>query len=130
MTTDHSLGPLERSVLQVIWQKKRASVQEVLVALNSGNKQKDLAYTTVMTIMTRLVEKGVLKRTKEGRCYYYNSAEPKETFIHELARKTILSVVNRFGEEALVAFADEAKKLSSVEKQMVLKELQDQQESP
>lgn len=121
MKFKHTLGPLERKILQIIWQKKPASVREVQAELNRQDKH--LAYTTVMTILTRLVEKEVLTRKKDGRRYYYSPAEEKANFIHKLARKTIVSFVNRFGEEALSAFMDEAKKLSKKEKQQLLKEL-------
>ena len=77
MSSPYALGPLERDTLQVVWKKQRASVQDVLLSLNSC-PTKTLAYTTVMTIMSRLVEKGVLKRAKEGRCYYDTTAEPRK----------------------------------------------------
>lgn len=123
MTTNHDLGPLERKILKIIWSKNRASVQEVQSELNR-QKSKHLAYTTVMTILTRLVEKQILTREKDGRCFYYSTVENKQNFMHGMARKTLLSFVNRFGDEALAAFMDEAQKLSKNEAEMVLKKLE------
>lgn len=117
MSSPYALGPLERDILQVVWKKQRASVQDVLLSLNSC-PTKNLAYTTVMTIMSRLVEKGVLKRAKEGRCYYYTTAEPKKAFIHEQARQVIQNFADRFGPEAINAFVCEAKKMAASEKKV------------
>jgi len=52
----------------VVWQKGKATVQDVKDALEP---RRPLAYTTVMTVMSRLAEKGIFKRQKEGRAYYY-----------------------------------------------------------
>ncbi len=111
MKVKQPLGPLERKVLQVLWERKKASVTEVQLQLNL-QKEKHLAYTTVMTILTRLVNKDVLIRAKEGRSYYYSPKETKEQFLRNAAKKTLSGYVERFGKEALQAFIDEAKKLS------------------
>src|SRR5512139_1945552 len=65
------LGELETDVMSVVWEKGKASVQDVKDALEPG---RSLAYTTVMTVMSRLAEKGMLERQKEGRAFYYTPA--------------------------------------------------------
>lgn len=62
------IGDLEADVMSVVWEKGRATVQEVLDTLAP---RRALAYTTVMTVMSRLAEKGLLNREKEGRAYIY-----------------------------------------------------------
>ena len=111
MKATHTLGPLERSVLKIIWNKQRASVQDVLGELNKIPEHKALAYTTVMTILTRLVEKKVLSREKEGRCFYYTPQQRKPEFVRDMVKKTIQSMVLKFGDEAVTAFLAEAKQL-------------------
>ncbi|MGI8332443.1 BlaI/MecI/CopY family transcriptional regulator [Actinomadura scrupuli] len=60
-------GELESEVLATLWAAKRPlSPAEVLQALGGG-----LAYTTVVTILTRMVDKGVLTRAKAGRMFTY-----------------------------------------------------------
>ena len=59
----NQLGELEAEVLGVVWEMKQATVQEVKDALEP---RRSLAYTTVMTVMSRLAEKGILERRKEG----------------------------------------------------------------
>jgi len=57
------LGPLETEIMQTIWQDERSTVKKVHRKLS---QQRDIAYTTVMTTMSRLAEKGVLNRHREG----------------------------------------------------------------
>ena len=60
-------GSLESDVLTVMWANDDAMTPaEVLAALGT-----DLAYTTVMTIQTRLLEKGLVERERRGRAYAY-----------------------------------------------------------
>lgn len=123
MQFNQTLGPLERAVLKIIWNKQRASVQEVLGELNKTDEHSSLAYTTVMTIMTRLVEKNILNREKEGRCFYYFPKQGKNVFVHNLVKKTMQSMINRFGDEAVVAFLAEAKNLSPADKTKLINKI-------
>lgn len=60
-------GALETDVLTVLWASDAAMTPgEVLAALDS-----DLAYTTIMTIQTRLLDKGLVERERRGRAYAY-----------------------------------------------------------
>lgn len=65
------IGDLEADVMSVVWEKGQATVQEVQETLAP---RRSLAYTTVMTVMSRLAEKGMLRRVKEGRAYIYSPA--------------------------------------------------------
>jgi predicted transcriptional regulator len=69
----HGLGTLERQVLDAVWRLGRASVREVLTALDHA-----VAYTTAMTVMDRLFKKGVLERERVGRAYVYSAAASSE----------------------------------------------------
>ena len=60
------LGPLERQVLEVLWERKRAAtVRSVQPSFPR------LAYTTLMTTLDRLYRKGVLRRFRLGRAFGY-----------------------------------------------------------
>jgi predicted transcriptional regulator len=69
MAADQELGPLEMRVLGLLDGGAPQSVQAIQEALTRGVH--DLAYTTVMTVLGRLYEKGVVLRTKDGRRYLY-----------------------------------------------------------
>ncbi len=82
------LGELEAEVLGVVWEMGKATVQEVKDTLEP---RRSLAYTTVMTVMSRLAEKGILERRKEGRAYYYTPAASQQ----KVAGSLLNSLVRR-----------------------------------
>ncbi|GAA0491462.1 BlaI/MecI/CopY family transcriptional regulator [Streptomyces olivaceiscleroticus] len=97
-----ALGALENDVMQACWNEKRPmSVRQVLDVLNERRPQ-PLAYTTVMTVMTRLAEKGMLDRARHGRGYEYTPAVPDE------AALAVREVLRTHGEKAVAHFAAEA----------------------
>ncbi len=70
--TTHQLTRCELEVMDIIWESRRATVQDVVDAV-----ERDLAYTTVMTTMKILDRKGVIRRCgKVGRAFLY---EPQVT---------------------------------------------------
>jgi predicted transcriptional regulator len=72
MTARHGLGPLEMRVLGSFEGKAQKTVSDVRAELErSGSK---LAYTTVMTVLSRLHEKGMLTRERDGKRFYYAAA--------------------------------------------------------
>ena len=70
----HGRGPLEAAVMAVVAAADTAlSVAQVQQALDSSP-----AYTTVMTTLTRLADKGALAQSREGRAFRYSLAVPAE----------------------------------------------------
>lgn len=67
------IGPLEMRVLGLLAGGERRSVQSLQAELERSGT--DLAYTTVMTVLVRLFEKGLVKREKEGRKFVYAVAQ-------------------------------------------------------
>lgn len=83
------LGRLESAVMAVLWQRPEATVNDVLEALTWD---RPLAYTTVMTVLNRLVDKGFARRELRGRAARYWPVIEQET-----ARRSALQrVVDRF----------------------------------
>jgi len=68
-----ALGPLEISVMEVVWRSGTGNVREVVEKLD-----RDLAYTTVMTTMDRLYKKGLLDRIKCERAFVYSPRISKQ----------------------------------------------------
>jgi predicted transcriptional regulator len=68
-----ALGPLELSVMEVVWQTGTCNVRDVVHQLD-----RELAYTTVMTTMDRLYKKGLLDRTKCDRAFIYSQRISKD----------------------------------------------------
>lgn len=73
MVVEDGLGPLEMRVLGLLDPDAPASVQQIQDRLAKSGS--DLAYTTVMTVLGRLHEKGVVTRTRDGRRYLYCAAK-------------------------------------------------------
>lgn len=97
------LGPLEAEVMRRLWASPSPlSVRSVLEEFNE-QRISPLAYTTVMTVMARLAEKGLLRRERDGRGYLY---EPAVSDVAELA---VRRVVREYGDAAVARFVAEAK---------------------
>jgi predicted transcriptional regulator len=75
------LGELERSIMDILWaESSPLTAREVgrLIA------DRDLAPTTVMTVLDRLTRKGFLHRTRDGRAWRYQPAESRDSYVAEL----------------------------------------------
>ncbi|WP_433129395.1 BlaI/MecI/CopY family transcriptional regulator [Micromonospora sp. CA-240977] len=98
------LGDLERAVMDVLWDvvpgtSDGVTVREVADALDG----RELAYTTVMTVLDRLAGKGMVQREREGRAWRYRPAASREAHIAQL----MLDALDLGGsrDAALVRFA-------------------------
>lgn len=81
------LGELEAVVMDRLWAWDRpSSVREVLGELN---QERDLAYTTVMTVMDNLHRKGLLVRHRDGRAYRYQPASSREEYTAALMEQAL-----------------------------------------
>jgi predicted transcriptional regulator len=101
--TSSGLAPLESEVMEVVWRADSpVSVRLVLDALN-GQRDSPLAYTTVMTVMNRLVAKNVLARHGERRRYVY------EATATDAAGLAVRDVLRAHGDAAVAHFVDEAR---------------------
>lgn len=89
--------------MDAVWAAGEAvSVRRVLDTLNE-RRAEPLAYTTVMTVMNRLVGKGVLNRHGERRGYLY------EATASDAAGVAVRGVIRTYGDAAIAHFADEAR---------------------
>lgn len=75
------LGELERAVMEVLWDRAEPCVvRDVVQAL----ADRELAYTTVMTVLDRLEKKGVVRRQRDGRAWRYEAVSSREGYIAQL----------------------------------------------
>jgi predicted transcriptional regulator len=103
-----SLGDLERRVMDELWQANAArSVREVHAALT---QDRDLAYTTVMTVLDRLAKKGFVHRQSSGRAYLYAPVQSREDMVADVMHDALETVGSEGSDSdrtaALVAFVD------------------------
>ena len=99
-----ALGPLERRVMARLWKAGSQTVGDALNALN-GSSDRRLAYTTVMTILVRLHDKGLVTREKDGRNYRYTAAVDEESVEAQLGRRELNRLIERYGAASLAGFA-------------------------
>ena len=96
-------GPLESHVMDAVWRATRpVTVREVVDDLN-GSRSEALAYTTVMTVMSRLADKNVLSRSRVGRGYLYEANAP------DAAGIAVKDVLRAYGDVAVAHFVDEVR---------------------
>lgn len=79
------LGPLEFSLLKVLWELKEASSREILEMHNRENTR-PLAYTTVATLLTRMEEKGVVEAEKSRQPYLFKPSVSRDQLIGQRIR--------------------------------------------
>ena len=99
------LGPLGGAVMRLALVQQRCTVQSVLDALNA-ERSRSLAYTTVMTIMSRLFERGLLVREKTGRSYVYVPVSDEAGLVEAVSQRAVDELIARFGTTALRQFAE------------------------
>ena len=98
------LHELESEVMDELWSQGEAPVRAVMEALNKRGRSKR-AYTTYMTIMVRLHDKGVLDRRREGKTDFYAPKLSREEYMTARARAQVDGLVEEYGEVALTHFA-------------------------
>ena len=82
------IGSLEADILAVVWELDRTTVREVYETLR---ERRQIAYTTVMTVMNNLVKKHLLNQDRANIAYVYTPAIPGR----EVAETVLYSVVDR-----------------------------------
>jgi len=88
-------GDLEANILEKVWEKEPVTVREVFKDISEERK---LAYTTVMTILTRLANKGILKQTKKGNAYVYTSIWKRDELIEHVVGEVLEGLFEDFGD--------------------------------
>jgi predicted transcriptional regulator len=81
----------ELEIMKVIWELGAATVRDVYEALLDRRK---IAYTTVMTMMKILEQKGHLRRKLDDRAYVYQPTRPKQQVVRGMVREFVDRVFN------------------------------------
>jgi predicted transcriptional regulator len=84
MRTPHpTLTPQELAIMKVVWRLDKATVRDVYEALR---EKRSVAYTTVMTMMKILEDKGFLKKTQVERAHVYRPTRPRQQVVSAMVR--------------------------------------------
>lgn len=104
----NTLGELEEAIMEVVWDSGTVTVREVVDSL----QQRGVAYTTVMTVMTRLTAQHILRRQPgDHGAFRYQAKLCREDFYAHASRAVIDDLVKRYGAVAMAQFIDRLDKV-------------------
>ena len=98
------LGPLGASIMRIVWTQGEGTVRTVAVQLEHETGRAH-AYTTVMTILARLHERGLLDRHKIGRGYMYRPHGDEAEVLTAMGERAVDRLLEQYGTAALRRFA-------------------------
>jgi predicted transcriptional regulator len=101
-----TLTEQELEIMKIVWQREQSTVRDVYEALLERRK---VAYTTVMTMMKILEQKGYLKKKQDDRAYVYRPAQPQQQVIRGMVRDFLGRVFNGSAEPLLVHLVEDRK---------------------
>ena len=97
------LGPLEAEVMEVTWDRGEVTVRDVHETLNES---RPVAYTTVMTTMGRLADKGLLRRVEDQRAHRFIPLLSREQYADSTVKSVVDWLVTQFRDPAVAYFLD------------------------
>jgi predicted transcriptional regulator len=123
----NSISNLEADIMKIVWDRKKVTVREVHeIMLKKEMESKSegfIPYTTVMSTMTTLAEKGLLKQDKSSKTYIYSAAVDNK----ELSKSIIKSVAEKLLEDSskklISNFFEDSSKISIEGIEKLLKEI-------
>lgn len=119
------LGSLENEIMEIIWTEGEIDARHILEVIR---KKRKIAYTTVNTVLSRLVDKGLLKarkvRSRGGFKYVYSSTNTKENYEEKVIESTFNRLLKSFGGVAIKYFSEKLN-LSEKEVEILKKKLED-----
>jgi predicted transcriptional regulator len=125
MRTPHpTLTPQELAIMKVVWRKDEATVRDVYEALQ---ETRPVAYTTVMTMMRILQEKGYLTKATNDRAHVYRPAKPSQQVIGGMVRDFLDRVFDGASDALLVHLARDNK--LTAKQRRIVRQLLDEKES-
>lgn len=89
--THEQLTASELQVMNVLWQKKSANARDVLTTINEDS-EKELAYTTVSTVLRVLEKKGFVTSEKDGKTHLYAPIASKTAYQKKATKELVKSV--------------------------------------
>jgi predicted transcriptional regulator len=106
------LGAAQAEIMNVIWDKRGATVPEIHAAINKKRKT-GAAYTTVLTFVQRLYARNLLVREPEGRTFRYSATQTRDELIASWSDEMIDRLINDYGEIAIARLDDRLQTLDS-----------------
>jgi predicted transcriptional regulator len=112
------LHELESEIMDEVWSSGERSVRDVLEALNARSDVQR-AYTTVMTVMHRLLGKQMLRRERRGRRDVFVPTLTREAYWHARAEVEVGELISTYGDVAFAHFAREIGRLDPERREQI-----------
>lgn len=102
-----NVGPLERKILTVLWDKREATAREICTGLENCDERR--AYSTVRTIIKRLVRKKIISQHRHptNRQYIYSPLITKNELEKTIVKTTLSDLLKRFEQSTINYLAEE-----------------------
>ncbi|PYR88233.1 MAG: CopY family transcriptional regulator [Acidobacteria bacterium] len=123
-TPSPTLTPQELAIMKVVWTLKSATVREVHQHLNAA---RPIAYTTVLTMMRILEQKGHVRKRQVDRAFVYRPAKPRHQVIGDMVREFVDRVFDGASRPMLLHLVKRTK-LSARERQALLRAIEEIEE--
>ncbi|MEO8074926.1 MAG: BlaI/MecI/CopY family transcriptional regulator [Acidobacteriota bacterium] len=117
-----TLTPQELAIMKIVWRLDTATVRDVYEALRAT---RPVAYTTVMTMMKVLEDKGYVQKTMVERAHVYRPAKPRQQVVGAMVRDFVDRVFDGASASLLLHLAKDARMTERQRKavQRILKEM-------
>lgn len=100
---NHVLGTLEKDIMEILWKRGESSVKDILDAFPAD---RNISYSAVITVTNRMTKKGLLKKRKMGKAYFYKSIYDREQFFEMVSKKVVEGISGFSLKSAMVHFVD------------------------
>ena len=107
--------------MKVVWSLETATVREIYEDLRA---RRDIAYTTVLTMMKILEQKGYVKKTRDERAFVYRATRPRQQVIGGMVREFVDRVFDGASRPMLLHLVKQTK-LSDRERKALLKAIEE-----
>jgi predicted transcriptional regulator len=123
-TPTPTLTPQELAIMKVVWKLESVTVRDVYEHLRT---KRDLAYTTVLTMMKILEQKGYVTKTRADKAFVYRPAKPRAQVLGGMVREFVDRVFDGASRPMLLHLVKDAK-LSDKERKALLRAIEEVEE--
>ena len=123
-----SVGPLEAEILSIVWEVGSATVKDVHDRI-LADPDRELAYTSVTTVLRRLTEKGWLACDKEGKAFYWRPLLTKQQAEVIKAHDQLQRFLAVGNPDIIAAFADSLDQATTDQIEAIAKRIQSAREA-
>ncbi|WP_353929153.1 BlaI/MecI/CopY family transcriptional regulator [Okeanomitos corallinicola TIOX110] len=118
-----SVGPLEAEILSIVWELGSVTVKDVHDRI-LADPNRELAYTSVTTVLRRLTEKGWLTCDKQGKAFYWRPLLTKKQADMIKAHDQLQRFLAVGNPDVVAAFADSLDEAASEQIEAIAKRIQ------